>query len=121
MSDALTRDFQLVANEALTGMTLFDRSGDKLGAIKTFYLDKVTGQTEFVVGATGGFLGVGEKFHPLPWRSLAYRANPEGYVASFTKRELEQAPAYDKDQLASANYGWGEQVRRYFNGLGHPV
>ena len=73
------------------------------------------------MGATGGFLGVGEKFHPLPWRSLTYRASPDGYVAAFTKRELQAAPSYDKDQLASSHYGWGEQVRRYFAGLGHPV
>ena len=57
----------------------------------------------------------------MPWRALAYRANPEGYVASFTKRELQDAPSYDRDQLGSTHYGWGESVRRYFAGLGHPV
>ena len=117
----MTRDMQLLSTDQLSGLTLFDRSGDKLGTIKDIYIDRITGQVEFVIGATGGFLGVGEKFHPLPWRSFAYRASPEGYVAAFTKQELEQAPAYDKDQLASTHYGWGEQVRRYFSGLGHPA
>ncbi len=119
--DMLARDMLLVAADALAGMALVDRDGHKLGVIKDFYIDKVLGQVEFVVGATGGFLGVGEKFHPLPWRSLTYSPSSEAYVTAFSKKEIEQAPAYDKEQLASTHYGWGEQVRRYFGALGHPV
>ena len=33
------------------------------------------------------------------------------------KAELEAAPAYDMEQLASAQYAWGEQVDAYFGGL----
>jgi sporulation protein YlmC with PRC-barrel domain len=119
--DMLARDMLLVGADALAGMALVDRDGHKLGVIKDFYIDKVTGQVEFVVGATGGFLGVGEKFHPLPWRSLTYSASSEAYVTAFSKKEIEDAPAYDKEQLASTHYGWGEQVRRYFGALGHPI
>ncbi len=119
--DMLARDMLLVGADGLAGMALVDRDGHKLGVIKDFYIDKVLGQVEFVVGATGGFLGVGEKFHPLPWRSLTYSPSSQGYVTAFSKKEIEQAPAYDKEQLASTHYGWGEQVRRYFGALGHPV
>ena len=120
MTDTLkpgARGVKLVANGDLSSLSLYDRAGDKLGAIKDVYIDKITGQIEFVVGATGGFLGVGEKFHPLPWRELTYRAEPEGYMASFTKRELADAPSYDKEQLSSAHYGWGDAVQRYFASL----
>jgi hypothetical protein len=119
--DLLARDMLLVGADGLTGMALVDRDSHKLGVIKDFYIDKVTGQVEFVVGATGGFLGVGEKFHPLPWRALTYSPSAEAFVTSFSKKEIEDAPAYDKEQLASTHYGWGEQVRRYFGGLGHTV
>ena len=119
--DMQARDMLLVGADTFSGMALSDRDGHKLGVIKDFYIDKVSGQVEFVVGATGGFLGVGEKFHPLPWRSLTYSPSSESYVTSFSKKEIENAPAYDKEQLASTHYGWGDQVRRYFSGLGHPV
>ena len=33
------------------------------------------------------------------------------------KEDIRAAPAYDKDQLNSARYGWGDQVHRYFTGL----
>ncbi len=110
-------DSHLIASGALSGQTLFDRAGDKLGVIKEFYMNRVTGQVEFVVGATGGFLGVGEKFHPLPWALLRYNTTPEGYVVLAGKTDIRDAPAYDRDQLNSPRYGWGDQVQRYFAGL----
>ena len=113
----LVDDSHLIASGGLSGQPLFDRAGDKLGIIKEFYLNRVTGQVEFVLGATGGFLGVGEKFHPLPWALLRYNAAPEGYVVLANKNDIRDAPAYDRDQLNSARYGWGGQVHRYFAGL----
>lgn len=111
-------DAHIAPVEVLTGLPLYDSAGDRLGAIKHLYVNRISGQIEFVLGATGGFLGVGEKFHPLPWSILSYRTDPERYVGAFTKEELKEAPAYDRDQLASAHYGWGEQVRRYFDSVG---
>jgi hypothetical protein len=114
-------DIQLVTAGALTGKTLFDGAGEKMGVIKELFVDRVTGQVEFVLGATGGFLGMGEKFHPLPWSILSYNHTPEGYVVRIDREAIRQAPAYDRDQLASAHYGWGDQVRRYFANLRHPA
>ena len=110
-------DAQLVSASAMTGQALFDRSGAKLGVIKDVFVNRVSGQVEFVIGATGGFLGVGEKFHPLPWSALSYNMTPEGYVVSVSKEAIRAAPAYDRDQLSSTTYGWGLQVHRYFAGL----
>ena len=110
-------DAHLLSANSMTGQVLFDRSGDKLGVIKELFVNRITGQIEFVLGATGGFLGMGEKFHPLPWSLLTFNPTPEGYVAAVGKEDIRAAPAYDRDQLTSANYGWGEQVHRYFTSL----
>ena len=110
-------DARLVPLADIGAMTLFDRAGGKMGAIKEVYVDKVTGRIEFVIGATGGFLGVGDKFHPIPFSLLTYNHAPEGYVGAFTKKDLEDAPAYDREQLGGKHYGWSDQVRRYFNTL----
>ncbi len=110
-------DGHLISANALAGLTLFDRGGEKLGVLKELFVNKMTGQIEFVLGATGGFLGVGEKFHPLPWGLLTYNSTPEGYVVAVDRNEIRAAPAYDRDQLTSNNYGWGDQVHRYFTSL----
>jgi hypothetical protein len=112
-------DSHMISAGDLAGKTLFDRAGGKLGVIKEVLINKLTGQAEFVLGATGGFLGVGEKFHPLPWALLAYNQTPEGYVVAVDKAAIKNAPAYDRDQLTGAHYGWGEQVHRYYASLRH--
>ena len=114
-------DARLVPLGDIGSMALLDRAGGKLGAVKEAYVDKLTGRIEFVIGATGGFLGVGDKFHPIPFGSLTYNHAPEGYVCAFTKKDLEEAPAYDREQLSGKNYGWSDQVRRYFANLQHPA
>ncbi len=112
-----TDDARLVSAATLSGQPLFDGSGDKLGVVKELFINKMSGQIEFVLGATGGFLGVGEKFHPLPWSLLTYSNTPEGYVVSVGKEAIRAAPAYDREQLNSVQYGWADQVQRYFASL----
>lgn len=102
-----------VASEKLKGSNLFDRADHKLGSIKELYLDPVTGRVAYVLGQAGGLLGVGGKYHPLPWRTLTPRA-AGGYVANFSKSDLEHAPAYDQEQLGGVQYAWSDQVDLYF-------
>ena len=42
----------------------------------------------------GGFLGIGERYHPLPWATLKYDTEQGGYVVGLTKQQLEGAPTY---------------------------
>ncbi|MBE7218148.1 MAG: PRC-barrel domain-containing protein [Caulobacteraceae bacterium] len=110
-------DARLIPITDFTDLVLMDRAGGKLGAIKEAYVDKLSGRIEFIIAATGGFLGVGDKFHPIPFGVLSYNHKPEGYVGAFTKKDLEDAPAYDRDQLGGRQYGWSDSVRRYFDQL----
>ena len=103
-----------VSSEKLLGSTIYDGAGRKLGAIKEIFLDPTLGRIAYVIGGTGGVLGLGAKFHPLPWSRLSLRPGKDGYHADFTKADLEGAPAYDQEQLASPQYAWAEQVDAYF-------
>ena len=111
MTDAVATSF--VASDKLKGATLYDRADHKLGSIKELYIDATTGHVAYVLGQAGGVFGVGGKYHPLPWRMLTPRAG-DGYVANFTKSDLEHAPAYDQEQLAGSQYAWSDQVDLYF-------
>lgn len=114
MTDAASPAY--VASEKLKGATLYDRADHKLGSIKELYIDPTSGQVAYVLGQAGGVFGVGGKYHPLPWRTLTPRPG-DGYVADFSKSDLEHAPAYDQEQLAGMQYAWSDQVDRYFAGL----
>ena len=113
MSTAGTPTY-FISSEKLLGANIYDGAGRKLGAIKEIFLDPASGRIAYVIGSAGGFLGVGAKFHPLPWSRLNVRPGADGYHADFTKADLDGAPAYDQEQLASPQYAWAEQVDAYF-------
>ena len=62
-------------------------------------IDKYTGQVSYAVMSFGGFLGIGESYHPLPWRSLTYDTRLGGYVIELDRPRLEAAPRYTKSNL----------------------
>jgi sporulation protein YlmC with PRC-barrel domain len=69
-----------------------DRSGIKIGEIEDIILDKQSNNIMFAVVSFGGFLGVSEKYHPLPWASLDYDERDGAYVVDFTEEQLRSAP-----------------------------
>ena len=42
----------------------------------------------------GGFLGIGDSYHPLPWKTLKYDTSMGGYVVDLDKDRLQGAPSY---------------------------
>jgi sporulation protein YlmC with PRC-barrel domain len=77
----------------VNGTTVKDRAGNKIGAIEDVVLDKLSNNIMFAVVSFGGFLGMAEKYHPVPWASLDYDPDENSYVVDFTKEQLKAAPA----------------------------
>ncbi len=85
------------------GTSVYASNGDKIGKVEDVMLDKTTNKIMFGVVSFGGFLGMGEKFHPIPWANLTYDENQDGYVVPFSKEQLERAPAHSIDELVAAD------------------
>jgi sporulation protein YlmC with PRC-barrel domain len=74
-------------------------TGEKIGQIEDVILDKGSNSILFAVVGFGGFLGMAEKYHPIPWASLDYDPDDGAYVVNFTKEQLQAAPAGSIDEL----------------------
>ena len=85
------------------GTSVYNHAGDKIGKVEDVVLDKQSNNIMFAVVGFGGFLGMNEKFHPLPWSTLDYQKEREGYVVNMTKEQLQAAPADGIDQLTMSN------------------
>jgi sporulation protein YlmC with PRC-barrel domain len=116
MTDTLKQstDSRLIAAADVEGVAVFDARGERVGTVRDVYIDKHSGQTEFVSMAFGGVLGVGEKYHPLPWSALAYDPAMHGYLIGLDKATLAEGPAFGDDQLDSDEAVWGDEVRDYY-------
>lgn len=94
------------------GTNVQDPSGRKIGEVEDVILDKGSNQIMFAVLSFGGFLGMGEKYHPVPWASLGYDANRNSYVVNYSKEQLQAAPAGSVEEL-TANDGLNFRDRTY--------
>src|ERR1700752_4441599 len=90
---------RLISSEKVDGTAVYDRRGERLGSVHHLMIDKYTGQVAYAVMSFGGFLGIGESYHPLPWRMLKYDVRQNGYVVDIDRRRLEGAPSYTTSDL----------------------
>lgn len=94
------------------GTTVKDRAGERLGEIEDVVLDKQSNRILFGVVGFGGVLGVGEKFHPVPWAALDYDETAGAYVVNLSKDQLRAAPADSLEEL-TRNDGLAYRDRAY--------
>lgn len=91
-----------------------------LGKIETLMLDKLTGHVEYVILSYGGFLGIGDKFYPVPWKSLTYDANEGCFFINLDEDTIKASPGVEKENLASlANPNWHNEIRKFYSGTYH--
>ena len=105
----------LIASDKVEGTAVYNRQGERMGTVKDFMVNKRSGQVAYAVMSFGGFLGIGESFHPLPWKVLAYDTGKGGYVVDLTRQQLEGAPAYTSSDLPDwSTPDYGRRVSGYY-------
>ena len=106
---------RLISADKVEGTSVYNRQGDSLGSIYTVMIDKFTGKVAYAVMSFGGFLGIGDRYHPLPWSVLTYDTRQGGYVVDLSKEALEGAPSYSASETPSwGDRAWGQSVHDYY-------
>lgn len=104
----------VISSETVSGTNVYNPAGDKLGTIDTLMIDKLSGKVRYAVMEFGGFLGIGTDRYPLPWESLMYEPNMNGYVVSLTREQLDNAPRYERDTAPAYTDEYGRRVNDYY-------
>lgn len=98
----------LIPADRVNGTDVYNKAGEKLGKIEDVAIDKVSGEVAYAILSFGGLLGLGAKYHPVPWRLLTYDADKRAYVVPMDKDALEKAPNIDEKELS----GWTDELSR---------
>ena len=105
----------LISSDKVEGTAVYNREGEKLGSIHTLMIDKMSGKVAYAVMSFGGFLGIGDSYHPLPWSVLDYETSEGGYVVDLDRSKLEGAPTYGTSETPNwSDRRWGQQVHDYY-------
>jgi hypothetical protein len=95
----------LVAAASIRGTAVYNTAGEALGSIDDLMVDAQTGRVAYALMSFGGFLGIGERYHPLPWAMLDYDRDKRRFVVSLSKATLLEAPTYGPGEKPH----WGER------------
>ncbi len=116
---AVNETDRLISSDKVEGTSVYNRAGESVGSIYTVMIDKYYGQVAYAVMSFGGLLGIGERYHPLPWKALTYVTRLGGYVVDVSREQLERAPSYARDETPWNQPGYGRSVHDYY-GLSYP-
>ncbi|WP_116085197.1 PRC-barrel domain-containing protein [Tropicimonas sp. IMCC34011] len=109
-------DTDLISSQDVNGTRVFGAGGDHVGDIDHLLIDKKSGRIAYAVMSFGGFLGIGEDFHPIPWSALTYDPERGGFASGITAEQLQSAP--DRHENWHQDRSWEEA---YFAHYGAPM
>lgn len=110
-ADVIERvDNPVILSSRVIGTPVFNREQERIGHVDDLSIEKLSGRAVYAILSFGGFLGIGEKFHPVPWSVLGYDSALGGFIVPLDKSVLASAPNYDREELRELG---GADYRRY--------
>ncbi len=67
-------------------------------------IDKISGRVAYAILSFGGFLGMGERYYPVPWGLLSYDVDKGGYLTPLDRSVIDRAPSIEAPELG----GWND-------------
>jgi sporulation protein YlmC with PRC-barrel domain len=101
---------------ALCGQRVLSRDEHTLGTVSELMLDLADNRIAYAVVASGGFMGVGERFYAVPWNAMSLDAQRNSFVLDISKLDFAQAPSFDRDHWPHMDQlHWHQQVHRFYD------
>ncbi|WP_345815358.1 PRC-barrel domain-containing protein [Paraburkholderia sp. PREW-6R] len=106
----------VMAAATLDGNKVMSSDGEHVGKISDIMLDVRGGRIAYAVLSSGGFLGVGDTLHAIPWSALTLDTDDRCFVLDAPAERIKSAPGFDKEHWpAMADAQWGASVYEYYN------
>jgi hypothetical protein len=107
---------RLIAADRVQGTAVYNLKGEKLGSVENIMIDKYSGRVAYAVMAFGGFLGIGDRHHPLPWNVLHFVPDRGGYVVDLDRERLTGAPQFaTSDTVPWTDPRWHRDIHKYYD------
>jgi hypothetical protein len=97
----------------IIGAEVRTKSGDKIGDIRDLAVDG-SGTIRLAIVSTGGFLGVGDRLHAVPWDALTLGPKDD-FLLDIDKAHLQAAPGFTSKTWPNlGDDRWQADNRRYY-------
>jgi sporulation protein YlmC with PRC-barrel domain len=95
------------------GSDVRNKSGEKIGDIRDLVVDD-RGTVKLAIVSTGGFLGVGDRLHAVPWDVLVLGPKDD-HILDIDKAHLQATPGFTSKTWPNlGDERWLADNRRYY-------
>lgn len=108
---------QPLISARLDDTPVYDTGGHKLGEVYSFHIDRISGRVEYAVLSFGGMLGLGQSYHPVPFRLLQVNQQKGGYTVRADKEMLNGSPSYRPDTAPQWNADYAVRISDYYKAV----
>lgn len=105
---------RLVTSDINAKLKAYGRDNRELGSVEQFVTDMFSGKAEYAVLSFGGFLGLGQKYHPVPFSALRVSTDGAGYIVDIDKTIIDGSPSYRKDDAPVFDEAYGQRIKSYY-------
>jgi hypothetical protein len=102
----------IISSNRVEGTAVYGADREQVGTVDHLMIEKISGKVAYAVISFGGFLGIGEGHHPLPWAALKYDTELDGYITGITEDQLRDAPEFSDDSWSDPD--WEKRVHTYY-------
>jgi len=85
----------MLETSKVPGTAVYGRANEEIGEVDDLIVDTVTGKVRYAILSFGGFLGLGKSNYVIPWTSLKWDPDLNGYVTGVTEEQLRMSPDLD--------------------------
>jgi sporulation protein YlmC with PRC-barrel domain len=93
------------------------QDGDNLGNLQDVLINPESGTIDFAVVGRGGFLGIGERHVPVPWKSVKMESQDE-FTVKVSSEQLKNAPTLDRNYSNLEDPQFTSRINQYFQAQG---
>lgn len=106
----------LLSAGSITGDEVCNMRNESLGSVQEVMLDTAEGKIRYVVLASGGFLGMGDRLFAVPWKALKLDKENKRFLLDVDAERLKNAPGFEKDNWPNmADPTWTSTVESYYD------
>jgi sporulation protein YlmC with PRC-barrel domain len=97
----------------ILGSDVRNKNGEKIGDIRDLMVDS-SGTIKLAIVSTGGFLGVGDRLHAVPWDLLTLGPKDD-HILDIDKARLQNTPGFTSKTWPNlGDDHWMADNRRYY-------
>ncbi len=105
----------LMGADTLIGEEVRNQQDQDIGEIREIMIDMRTGQVGYAVLSFRPALAYSERLFAVPWKALQHDAANHRFMLNIDQSQLQNAPAFDKDQWPDmADATWVREIHAFY-------